>query len=480
MKLEKLTDWKWRIPQTFKKGMLTDGIIYSSEKAISAILEDESLQQVANVAMLPGIVGPSLAMPDIHQGYGFTIGGVAAMDAECGVISPGGVGYDIGCGVRLLRTDLTFDRVKGKITELADQLFRDIPTGVGKSGRLPLSPKEVAGVMTGGGCWAVERDLGWASDIEATEEHARFSQADPDRVSSRAVQRGAPQLGTLGSGNHFLEVQVVEEIFQPGIAEAFGIGQKGLVTVMIHSGSRGLGYQVCDDYLATMQECVKRYGISLPDRQLACTPLNSPEGREYAGAMTAAANYAWANRQLMAHWARESFAKTFRTSAKKLGMHQVYDVAHNIAKFETHAWEGRERSVVVHRKGATRSFPPGHPELAERFQSTGQPVLVPGDMGRSSYVLVGCESAMRESFGSTCHGAGRRLSRKAAVRQMRGVDIVRRLAEKGVTVRAQSRALLAEEAPEAYKDVSDVALTCEKAGLSRRVARLRPIAVIKG
>jgi tRNA-splicing ligase RtcB len=479
-KLEKISDTKWRIPRTYKRGMRTDGIVFAAEKMLPDLERDDSLEQVANVAMLPGIVGPSLAMPDIHLGYGFTIGGVAAMDAEGGVISPGGVGYDIGCGVRLLRTDLTFDRVKGRVKELADQLFQDVPTGVGKAGRLPLAPADVAGVLRDGAQWAVERDFGWESDLEATEEHARFRQADPDRVSSRAVQRGAPQLGTLGSGNHFLEVQVVEEIFQPALAEAFGLGRKGLVTVMIHSGSRGLGYQVCDDFLAVMQACARRYELVLPDRQLACTPLNSPEGQEYAGAMTAAANYAWANRQLMAHWVREAFAKLFRTSARKLGMEQVYDVAHNVAKWETHTVAGAARPVVVHRKGATRSFPPGHPELAPRFRATGQPVLVPGDMGTASYVLVGVESAMRESFGSTCHGAGRRLSRKEAVRRLKGADLVQRLQQKGIEVRAQSKALLAEEAPEAYKNVADVALTCERAGLSQRVVRLRPIAVIKG
>jgi tRNA-splicing ligase RtcB len=460
--------------------MRVDGIIFASETMMDTMREDMALEQVANVATLPGIVGASMAMPDIHHGYGFSIGGVAAMDLEQGVISPGGVGYDIGCGVRLLRTDLTEKQVKPKLKELADQLFRDVPTGVGSKGRLTIDEKEVVGVLTEGAHWAVDHDLGWPEDLEVTEENARFAQADPGEVSERAIARGKPQLGTLGSGNHFMEVQVVDRIFDPSVADAFGLTGVGQVTLMIHSGSRGLGYQVCDDYLAVMQHAIVEYGIRLPDRQLACTPLSSPEGRRYVGAMTAAANFAWANRQTMAHWAREAFAHVFRSSARELGMFQVYDVAHNVCKFEEHAIEGASRRVAVHRKGATRSFPPGHPEVPIRYREVGQPVLVPGDMGRYSYLLVGTEGAMRESCGSTCHGAGRRMSRSAAKRALKGVDLQRRLQDQGVFVRAQSGDLLAEEAPEAYKDVEDVAKACEGAGLSRRVARLRPVAVIKG
>jgi tRNA-splicing ligase RtcB (3'-phosphate/5'-hydroxy nucleic acid ligase) len=478
--LEKLTEFKWRIPKSYKPEMRVDGIVFASERMMESLREDMALEQVANVATLPGILGASMAMPDIHHGYGFCIGGVAAMDAEQGVISPGGVGYDIGCGVRLLRTDLTEKQVKPKLKELADQLYRDVPTGVGSKGRLTMSEPEVAGVLAEGAHWAVAHDLGWPEDLEVTEENARFLQADPGLVSERAMARGRPQLGTLGSGNHFLEVQVVDRIFDADVAAAFGLTGPGQITVMIHSGSRGLGYQVCDDYLAVMQQAILQYGIQLPDRQLACTPLSSPEGRRYVGAMTAAANFAWANRQAMAHWSREAFAHVFRSDARSLGMFQVYDVAHNVCKFEEHQVDGAPRQVAVHRKGATRSYPAGRPEVPAPYRDVGQPVLVPGDMGRYSYVLVGNEAAMRESFGSTCHGAGRRLSRSAAKRALKGVDLQRQLQEQGIFVRAQSSELLAEEAPEAYKDVEDVAKACEGAGLSRCVARLRPIAVIKG
>jgi tRNA-splicing ligase RtcB (3'-phosphate/5'-hydroxy nucleic acid ligase) len=478
--LEKVTDFKWRIPKRYRPDMRVDGIVFATERMVETLRQDMALEQVANVATLPGIVGASMAMPDIHHGYGFSIGGVAAMDEVEGVISPGGVGYDIGCGVRLLRTNLTEKRVKPKLKELADQLFRDVPTGVGSKGRLTVDEKEVTSVLRDGAHWAVARDLGWPEDVEVTEENARFPQADPDEVSAKAMARGRPQIGTLGSGNHFLEVQVVDRIFDPAVAEAFGLTGVGQVTLMIHSGSRGLGYQVCDDYLQLMQPALLRYGIKLPDRQLACAPLNSPEGKRYVGAMTAAANYAWANRQTMAHWAREAFARVFKSSARELGMFQVYDVAHNVCKFEEHEFDGKRKRVAVHRKGATRSFPAGHPEIPARYREVGQPVLVPGDMGRYSYVLVGTETAMHESCGSTCHGAGRRLSRGAAKRALQGVDLQKQLEKQGIFVRAQSGSLLAEEAPEAYKDVEDVAKACDGAGLSRRVARLRPVAVIKG
>jgi len=478
--LLKLSDYKWRIPKGYKPGMRVDGIVFATEEMIEEIRHDDSLEQVANVATLPGIVGASYAMPDIHLGYGFAIGGVAAVDVEEGVISPGGVGYDIGCGVRLLRTDLKEEEVRPKLKELADQLFRDVPTGVGKGGRIRLTARETTAVLERGAHWAVEQGYGWPEDLATTEEGARFRQADPDQVSQQARNRGADQLGTLGSGNHFLEVQVVDRIYRQEVADRFGLGELGTVTVMIHSGSRGLGYQVCHDFLRVMQRAIQRYGLNLPDRQLACTPLQSPEGRDYSGAMTAAANFAWANRQAMAHWAREAFARVFGTTARQLQMIQVYDVAHNIAKWEEHEIDGERRRVVVHRKGATRSFPPGHPEVPEKYRDIGQPVLVPGDMGRASYVLVGTPTAMRESFGSTCHGAGRRLSRKAAVRELRGVDLRQRLEQEGIYVRAQSAHLLAEEAPEAYKDVGEVTEACEGAGLSLRVVRLRPIAVIKG
>jgi tRNA-splicing ligase RtcB len=460
--------------------MRVDGIVFASKGMIPAIREDEALEQVANVAMLPGIVGASMAMPDIHLGYGFPIGGVAALDAEDGIISPGGVGYDIGCGVRLLRSDLTEEQVRPKLKELADQLFRDVPTGTGTKGRIQIGASDVTKVLANGAQWAVENGLGWPEDIETTEEGARFLEARPDLVSETAVSRGRPQLGTLGSGNHFLEVQVVDQIFDEAVAEAFGLGPVGQVTVMIHSGSRGLGYQVCSDYLQVMQKAAKNYDLRLPDRQLASTPLRSPEGQEYAGAMRAAANYAWANRQAMAHWTRLAFERILGGSARSLGLLQVYDVAHNVAKWETHRFGDEERRVVVHRKGATRAFPAGHPDVPEKYRAVGHPVLVPGDMGRYSYVLVGTQAAMRETCGSTCHGAGRRMSRSAAIRQWKGVDLVKALEKRGIFIRAQSRSLLAEEASEAYKDVEDVAKACQGAGISRRVARLRPIAVIKG
>jgi tRNA-splicing ligase RtcB (3'-phosphate/5'-hydroxy nucleic acid ligase) len=478
--LEQVSDFKWCIPRSYRADMRVDGIVYASDRIMASLREDMALEQVANVATLPGIVGASWAMPDIHHGYGFSIGGVAAMDREEGVISPGGVGYDIGCGVRLLRTDLTEMRVKPKLKELADRLFRDVPTGVGSRGRLTIDEKDVAGVLAEGAQWAVAHDLGWPEDVEVTEESARFRQADPDQVSAKAVARGRPQLGTLGSGNHFLEVQVVDRIYDDDVASAFGLTGAGQIMLMIHSGSRGLGYQVCDDYLQVMQPALMQYGIRLPDRQLACAPLSSPEGRRYVGAMTAAANFAWANRQTMAHWARETFARVFRSSARDLGMFQVYDVAHNVCKFETHEIEGVSRQVAVHRKGATRSFPPGHPEVPAPYRAVGQPVLVPGDMGRYSYVLVGTETAMHEACGSTCHGAGRRLSRSAAKRELKAVNLQKELEKQGIFIRAQSSELLAEEAPQAYKNVEDVAKACEGAGLSRRVARLRPVAVIKG
>jgi tRNA-splicing ligase RtcB (3'-phosphate/5'-hydroxy nucleic acid ligase) len=477
--IEQVDDFKWRIPKSYRHDMRVDGLVFATRQMMEVIRQDQALEQVANVATMPGIVGASMAMPDVHWGYGFPIGGVAAFRPEDGVISPGGVGYDIGCGVRLLRSDLTHDQVKGHLPELANQLQRDVPTGMGKGGRLSLTDKDVVGVLTRGAHWVVEQGLGWPEDLEVTEERAQFLNANPDEVSPRAIKRGAPQLGSLGSGNHFLEVQYVDKVFNPGVASVFGL-DIGTVTVMIHSGSRGLGYQVCDDYLVLMQEAVRKYGLTLPDRQLACTPLSSPEAVKYTGAMRAAGNFAWANRQAMAHWVREAFQHVFRSSAKKLGMHQVYDVAHNIAKTEEHVIDGVKQSVVVHRKGATRAYPKGHPDVTPKYRDVGQPVLVPGDMGRYSYVLVGAEGSMLETCGSTCHGAGRRLSRKAAVRAMEGVNIQKVLEEKGIYVRSASRNGLAEEVSEAYKDVEDVTAACEGAGISRRVARLRPLVVIKG
>lgn len=471
---------RWRIPKGYKPEMRVDGMIFASEKLMEKIREDQAPEQVANVACLPGIQKMSMAMPDIHWGYGFPIGGVAAFSYEDGVISPGGVGYDINCGVRMLRTDLEKKDVEPRLQDIVNALFSDIPSGVGSEGRIRLKDQELRDVMLKGGQWAVAQGYGWDEDIEMTEENGRMENADPSAVSERAIKRGLPQVGTLGSGNHFLEIQVVDEIFDEHTADIFGIDHVGQVTLMIHSGSRGFGYQVCDDYLSVMQTAMNRYGIVVPDRQLACAPAKSPEGQKYLTAMACAANYAWANRQAMAHWAREAFSHVFGKSPHKLGMRQVYDVAHNIAKIENHEIDGKMKKVVVHRKGATRAFPAGHPDIPEAYREVGQPVLVPGDMGRYSYLMAGTDQAMRETFGSTCHGAGRVMSRKAAMKESKGVDIQQELAAKGIIVKAASRGTLAEEAPGAYKDVSMVVETAHETGISRKVARLKPLGVIKG
>jgi tRNA-splicing ligase RtcB len=477
--LQKIDEYRWLIPKSYKQGMRTDGLIYGTEDIMRDI--DESLEQVANVAFLPGIVGKSMAMPDIHWGYGFPIGGVAATKVDDdGVVSPGGVGFDINCGVRLLRTDLTLKEVQPRMADLVDRMFIDVPSGVGSEGKIRVSEAELAQVMTKGAKWMIEKGFGWPEDLDVTEQNGRFEHADPSVVSKKAVQRGRPQLGTLGAGNHFLEVQVVEEIFDQAAAEAFGITGPGQITVMVHTGSRGFGHQVCEDSLVDMQRAVQKYGISLPDRQLACAPVKSPEGQKYLAAMACAANYAWANRQAIVHWVREAFEKVMGAGAHKLGMSQVYDVAHNIAKIEEHVVDGKKMKVCVHRKGATRAFGPGHPEIPAKYRAIGQPVLIPGDMGRYSFLLVGTERAMVETFGSTCHGAGRMLSRHAAIKQARGQNIQQLLAEKGILVKAASRETLAEEASFAYKDVADVVEAAHGAGISHKVAKMRPLGVVKG
>jgi tRNA-splicing ligase RtcB len=478
--IRKIDDFRWEIPKEYKQGMRVPGLVYADEKMLEAIKEDQSLEQVANVAFLPGIVGRSLAMPDIHWGYGFPIGGVAATRITDGVVSPGGVGYDINCGVRLLRTNLSEDEVRTKIKGLVDELFHNIPSGVGSEGKIRVNEKEMNEILTEGAHWAVKRGFGLQADLEVTEETGRLKGANPEKVSARAKQRGAPQSGTLGSGNHFLEVQVVREIYDAAAAKAMGIDHPGQILVLIHTGSRGLGHQVCDDYLKIMETAVKRYGISLPDRQLACAPIDSPEGKDYLAAMACAANYAWANRQCITHWVRESLAKVFGKSFEELGMRQIYDVAHNIAKIEEHAVNGTRMTLCVHRKGATRAFPAGHKDVPQCYKEIGQPVLIPGDMGRRSYVAVGTERAMAESFGSTCHGAGRVQSRGAAKRQLRGSDIAEELRAKGIIVKADSMASLAEEASQAYKDVTHVVEVTHKAGISRKVAMAVPLGVIKG
>jgi tRNA-splicing ligase RtcB (3'-phosphate/5'-hydroxy nucleic acid ligase) len=478
--LEQVDQCCWRIPKSYKPGMRVDGLIFTDERLLEQIKKDQAPDQVAHVAFLPGIQYASLAMPDIHWGYGFCIGGVCATDPEeGGVISPGGVGYDINCGVRLIRSNLFYREVKTYLRPLVEELFRQVPTGVGKSGRFHFKDKELRQILSEGPHFLVERGLGSAGDIENTEAKGRLEGADADAVSDRAQGRGEDQCGTLGSGNHFLEVQVVDHVFDEPAAQAMGL-EKDMVCVMIHSGSRGLGYQVCDDALARLRKVPEKYGIPLPDRQLACAPVNSPEGQHYIAAMRAAANFAWCNRQLLMHQAREVFASVFGRSWQELQMNLIYDVCHNIAKFEEHTIGGKNKRVWVHRKGATRAFPPNHPEVPPQYRKIGQPVIIPGDMGRASWVLIGQPGSMAKTFGTTCHGAGRAMSRTAAVKEAGGRRIDKELEARGVIVRAQSRRGLAEEQPKAYKNVDDVVEVVDRAGLSRKVARMRPIGVIKG
>ncbi len=478
--LEQVGPCQWRIPKSYREDMRVDGMIFADEALIGQIRKDQGPEQVANVATLPGIQKASLAMPDIHWGYGFAIGGVAATDPEAGgVISPGGVGYDINCGVRLLRTDIEWSEAKPLIRQLVDQLFRDIPTGVGQSGAYKFDKPQLARLMAEGSSYVVEKGWGTAADLAYTEAGGRLAGADPDRVSDRAYTRGFDQCGTLGSGNHFLEVQVVDRVIDAEAAGVMGL-REGQLTVLIHSGSRGLGYQVCDDYLAIFKGAPQRYGFTLPDPQLACAPVRSPEGGAYLGAMRAAANYAWCNRQLLTHQAREVFARVFETPWEKLGMQLIYDVAHNIAKFEDHDLDGQTRQVCVHRKGATRAFPPGHAEIPDRYAKIGQPVIIPGSMGTASWVLAGQPGSMAQTFGTTCHGAGRMMSRTAAVKLAANRRIDKELDALGIVARARGFKGLAEEQPAAYKDVDQVVEVVDKAGISKKVARLRPVGVIKG
>jgi len=478
--LEKIDDYRWRIPKSYKAGMCVPGIIYADEEMLKHIQQEQTLEQVANVAFLPGIVSASLAMPDIHWGYGFPIGGVAAMRLEDGVVSPGGVGFDINCGVRLLRSNLTEEEIRSKIKELVDALYHNVPSGLGSKGRIRLRAGEIDEVMVKGSRWAVEHGYGTQEDLLTTEENGEIAGADPHKVSNKARERGIPQLGTLGSGNHFLEVAIIDNIYDPDTASAMGINQTGQVMILVHCGSRGFGHQIADDYVKQMVSAGKNYGIELPDRQLACSPIKSPEGQAYLGAMRCAANYAWANRQCISHWVRETFCEVLGKSEADTGLELVYDVAHNIAKIEEHKANGKRQKLCVHRKGATRAFPAGHPDIPTRYAHIGQPVLIPGDMGRVSYVLVGTERAMKETFGSTCHGAGRIQSRAAAKKLLNGRDVLQSLEDRGITVRTGSLAGLAEEASEAYKDVTSVVGVTQNAGISKIVARTRPIGVIKG
>ncbi|MFQ5877821.1 MAG: RtcB family protein [Acidobacteriota bacterium] len=478
IEVEPIDRYRYRIPPQGR--MNVPGIVFADERLMSGIRDDQCLRQVANVACLPGIVRASLAMPDIHWGYGFPIGGVAAFDLDEGVISPGGVGYDINCGVRLLRSKLRFEEVRARLTPLVEALFRDIPAGVGSHRKdLRLGRQDQERLLARGAAWAVDNGFGEPQDLLHIEEGGRLAGADPDRVSDRARERRRAQLGTLGSGNHFVEVQRVAEVYDAPAGRAFGL-EEGGVTISIHTGSRGLGYQVCDDFLRRMLAAAHKYGIHLPDPQLCCAPFRSEEGKSYLGAMYAAANFAFGNRQLITHWVRRAFERVFQKGPRELGIEVVYDVCHNIAKVETHRVDGRERSLCVHRKGATRAFAAGHPQTPTAYQSVGQPVLIPGDMGRASFVLVGARRALEETFGSTCHGAGRRLSRAAAKKSARGRSIVREMEARGVIVRSEGYATLAEEIPEAYKDVSEVVDVVHGAGISSRAARLVPIGVIKG
>lgn len=478
--LIKIDDYRYKIPKSHKSSMKTDGIIYASEKMIDSITEDNAPEQVANVASLPGILGCAMAMPDIHWGYGFPIGGVAAFDCSEGIISPGGVGYDINCGVRLLRTDLMDNDIKGTIKDLIRALFTSVPSGVGSKGKIRIDGREVKEVLIHGAQWALKKGFGWKEDIVRIEEEGALMGANPESISKRALERGRPQLGTLGAGNHFLEIQSVVDIYERQIAEKFGITEVGQVTVMIHTGSRGLGYQICDDNVRTLGKATRKYNITIPDRQLACAPIDSPEGRMYYEQMACAANYAWANRQCIMHWVRESFERVLGKSSESLGMHLVYDVAHNIAKFEEHTIKGELRKVCVHRKGATRAFASGHKAVPEMYREIGQPVIIPGDMGTFSYLLIGTSGAMQETFGSTCHGAGRTLSRTKALQKTKGRQIDRELAQQGIFVLSASDEVLREEVPEAYKDIDMVVDAVHKAGISKKVLRLKPMGVVKG
>ncbi len=483
--LRRIDGNRFEIPRDYKGehgdlAMRVPGIIYASDAMIEQIKKDSAPEQVANVASLPGIVGKSMAMPDIHWGYGFVIGGVAAFDANDGIISPGGIGFDINCGVRLVRTNLTVNDVKPKLKELVDTLFRNVPSGVGAHSKLRFSQQEFDALLSEGAKFIVDKGLGWREDIEHLEENGCMASADPSRVSQKAKQRGMPEIGTLGAGNHFLEIQRVDEIFEDAVAKRFGITSPDQIVVMIHTGSRGCGHQICTDYLKVLEELMHKMNVRLADRELAYAPVGTKEADDYFGAMSCGANFAWANRQAITHWVRQSFASVLGRSPEEMEMRVVYDVCHNIGKLEEHVYEGKRRKVYVHRKGATRAFGPGRSEVPQAYRDVGQPVLIPGDMGTASYVLVGTEQAMNETFGSTCHGAGRVMSRNEAIRRWRGRDIVDSLGAEGIYVHPANMMIAAEEAPDAYKDIEDVIGAVHGAGISRKVARMRPLGVVKG
>ncbi len=483
--LNKIDDYRYEIPQTYhgehgNLKMRTSGMIYADDSMIQNIRMDNAPEQVANSTMLPGIVGKALAMPDIHWGYGFPIGGVTAMDFEKGVISPGGVGFDINCGIRLVRTNLdSADLNERGIKNLVNKMFENVPSGLGSKAKVRLSRKELDDVLTMGARSPVENGYGWDEDTEFLEENGCLDSADINCVSERAKQRGMSQVGSLGAGNHFLEIQKVSEIYDPAAAKVFGVSKIGQIMVMIHTGSRGFGHQVCTDHLRVLEQAVKKYDIWLPDRQLACAPINSHEGQRYLKAMACAANFAWANRQLIVHWIRESFEKVLGDSAENMDMGIVYDVCHNIAKFEEHMIDGEKKKVCVHRKGATRAFGPGKKEIPLKYRDIGQPVLIPGDMGTESYLLRGTNGS-EETFGSTCHGAGRVMSRHQARKRWRGEEIVKNLKNKGIYIHPASLKVAAEEAPDAYKDIKNVVEITDGAGISKKVVKLVPLGVVKG
>lgn len=481
MELRRLGDFQWEVPIGYVAGMRVPARVFGTESIIRKAEEDRAIEQIANVATLPGIVDAAYAMPDIHWGYGFPIGGVAATEVDAsGAISPGGVGFDIGCGVRLVRTDLDWQKdVKQKIRELVRELGDKVPRGVGGSGRMKLTGKDVDRVLTEGVKFPLSRGVGWEEDAELSEDFGTLPNADPAKISDRAKERGAPQLGSLGAGNHFLEIQVVEEVHDANSAGTLGLAL-GQVVVMIHSGSRGIGHQTCTDYVRSIDQVMPELGIELPDRQLACAPIDHPYAQSYITAMDAAGNFARANRHVLMDATREAFSDVFGRTDRELGMSLVYDISHNLAKLEDYEIDGRSKTLCVHRKGATRAFGPHHPEIPARYSEIGQPVIVPGSMGTTSYVLTGKKEAERLSFASTCHGAGRAMSRTKAKKQMTGQDLKRQLADQGILVSVGKTKLLSEEAPYAYKDVSEVVEACEGAGLTRTVARLRPVGVIKG
>lgn len=476
--LEKVRDCVYEIPASARQDMKVPARIYLDEESIKTI-DDGALEQVANVACLDGIQKRSIGLPDIHFGYGFSIGGVAAFAENNGIISPGGVGFDINCGVRLLKTNLTKDDIKPYMKELVDELFKKIPSGLGSNGIKHLKESQIDDVLNNGAKWAVENGYGWEEDLKFLEENGCMEEADSEKVSTKAKRRGIPQLGSLGSGNHFLEIQTIGDIYDEKKAKVYGV-EKDQVVVLIHTGSRGCGYQICADNLREMDKTAKKLKLDLPDRQLACAPIDSDEGQDYLKAMAAGANYAWTNRQMIQHWVRETFEDVLKKDADTLGLNVLYDVAHNIIKKETHKIGNENRILYVHRKGATRAFGPGRKEIPEEYRNVGQPVLIPGTMGTASYLLAGTETAMKETFGSTAHGAGRVLSRSGAKREFTPDEISRQLADKGIVLKANSQPVIAEEAPGAYKNIDDVVQTTEKAGISKLVAQMRPLGVIKG